>query len=248
MDRIYRKEAAMLLKAKGELFNHSILGRDDKVGTLRDVYLDDEKWVVRYFEVEVDLVGSTGRKVLISPFSIQASDVADNHQITVALTRKQVLDSPGADHDMPVSRLFEEAHARYYGYPFYWDGPYLWGSSPHPVSETASVTASTKGTVAEERRGELKDAEQQARTSHLRSSSEVIGYRIVATDGPLGHVEDILIDDADWRIAEVVVDTRKWLPGKHLRVPVDAVDKIDWATREMRLRITRDEIRNSPKA
>lgn len=59
---------------------------------------------------------------------------------------------------------------------------------------------------------ELKAAERKAAESHLRASSEVIGYSIRAADGAVGHVEDLLIDDGNRAIADLVVDTRNWLP------------------------------------
>lgn len=234
----------MHLKAKGELFGKHLRARDGKIGTVRDVYFDDERWAVRYLEIDTSY-GIGGRKVLVSPRSIERA-AAEDKEIAVALTCEQVEKSPGADQDMPVSRQFEEAHAEYYGYPFYWAGPYLWGDSPHPISGEPSVTLAPNTPDARERTQDLREAEQQARQSHLRSSEEVIGYRIVASDGAIGHVEDFVVDNEDWSIGTMIVDTRNWLPGKNVQVPVSAIRQVDWATREVRLNVTRDEVRNSP--
>ena len=236
----------MLLKAKGQLFGKHLHASDGRIGSVRDVYFDDQRWVVRYLEVDTG-DGIPGRKVLISPASIQRAG-PDDEDVTVALSCEQVRKSPGANEDMPVSRQFEEAHARYYGYPFYWDGPYLWGSSPHPVSGTPPVTAPPGGPVAGERAKELKEAEEQARSSHLHSSDEVIGYRVVATDGTVGHLKDFVIDDADWAITDVIIDPRDWLPGQHVQVPVGAVIEVDWLTREVRLQTARAEVQEAPRA
>jgi hypothetical protein len=37
-------------------------------------------------------------------------------------------------------------------------------------------------------------------TNHLRSTQEVTGYDIHATDGDIGEVEDFIIDDVSWKI------------------------------------------------
>lgn len=37
-----------------------------------------------------------------------------------------------------------------------------------------------------------------------------------ATDGEIGHCSDILIDDRDWTIRYLVVDTGRWLPGRQV--------------------------------
>jgi len=236
----------MLLEAKGELLGKHLVATDGRIGSVRDVYFDDQRWVVRYLEVDAG-TGVPGRKVLISPASIRRDGTGDK-DIAVTLTCEQVRNSPGPDEHRPVSRQFEEAHANYYGYPFYWDGPYLWGSSQHPITGEPSVTTPPQGVTPRERTQDLKEAEEQARESHLRSSDEVIGYRVVATDGPIGHVEDFVVDDTNWAIDRMIVDTRNWLPGKHVLVPVDAVDKVDWLTREMRLKVTRDEVEDAPRA
>jgi hypothetical protein len=85
--------------------------------------------------------------------------------------------------------------------------------------------------------------------SHLLSSAELMGYGLEAPDGEIGHVEDFLVDDESWAIADMVVDTRNWLPGgKRVLVPPTAVAEIDRPAKKVRVRLTRDEVRNSPEA
>src|SRR5208282_5526669 len=47
-----------------------------------------------------------------------------------------------------------------------------------------------------------------------RTRVAVKGYAVHATDGDLGHVENILADDANWDIRYLIIATRNWLPGK----------------------------------
>jgi sporulation protein YlmC with PRC-barrel domain len=85
--------------------------------------------------------------------------------------------------------------------------------------------------------------------SNLLSSAELMGYGLEAPDGEIGHVEDLLVDDESWAIADMVVDTRKWFPGgKRVLVPPTAVAEIDRPAKKVRVRLTRDEVRNSPEA
>lgn len=236
----------MATKLKSDLHGKHIAARDGEIGSVIDSYFDDRHWAVRYLVVDTgDWL--PGQKVLLSPASVSAA-TGDGKSIEVSLTRQQVRDSPGTDAAVPVSRQFEEAHARYYGYPFYWNGPYVWGDSQHPISGEGSVTGNPTGSANRERVRELKEAEQEARESHLRSTGEVTGYRVVATDGPIGHVDDFEFDPRDWSIRAIIIDTRDWLPGGEVRVARDVVDHIDWVTREMRVRATRDEIKGAPKA
>jgi sporulation protein YlmC with PRC-barrel domain len=81
------------------------------------------------------------------------------------------------------------------------------------------------------------------------SSAELMGYGLETPDGEIGHVEDFLVDDESWAIADMVVDTRNWFPGgKRVLVPPAAVAEIDRPAKKVRVRLTRDEVRNSPEA
>jgi hypothetical protein len=80
---------------------------------------------------------------------------------------------------------------------------------------------------------------------HLRSVAAVTGYHIQATDGDIGHVESFLVDDQGWSILYLVIDTRNWLRGTHVLVAPAAVSGIDWSSGEVRLRVTREQVRTS---
>ena len=48
----------------------------------------------------------------------------------------------------------------------------------------------------------------------IRSARGLHKFAIVATDGPIGAIDDFLFDDERWAIRYVVVDTGRWLPGR----------------------------------
>jgi hypothetical protein len=212
-----------------------------------DVYFDDEGWAVRYLVVSTGK-WLPGRKVLISPATLERErDSEPSDGITVALTREQVENAPGIDQDPPISRTLEEAHARYFGYPYYWTGPYLWGPASLPLAPTWPEAAPDRTTLTASAEAQAA-AEERARESHLRSSREVVGYAIRAADGEIGHVEDFLIDDEDWAIRDMIVDTRNWLPGKKVLVPPTAISNIDWNNQRVDVRLTRAELEEAPEA
>lgn len=233
------ERSVMLQKAMQDIRGDAIVARDGEVGSVKDLYFDDERWAVRYLVVDT---GNwlPGRKVLISPASLQE---AGSDTIRVGLTREQVENAPGIDQDPPISRILEAEHARYYGYPYYWTGPYLWGMGAMPVAAPPANPAQQPRAQTEMR----QRAEQEAEASHVRSSAEVVGYAIRAEDGEIGHVEDFVVDDESWAIAGMVVDTRNWLPGKKVVVPPDAIAAVDWNRREVAIRLKRDELKRAPE-
>jgi hypothetical protein len=81
---------------------------------------------------------------------------------------------------------------------------------------------------------------------HLLSGREMAGYRVHASDGWIGQVEDLRVGP-EWSIVALVVSTRDWLlPGWTVEVPARAVDAIDRTQRLVHVRLTRHEVRGLP--
>jgi hypothetical protein len=74
----------------------------------------------------------------------------------------------------------------------------------------------------------------------------VEGYAIEARDGLIGHVEDLLVEDAKWVVRYLVVDTRNWLPGRKVVVAPTWVERVNWQDRTVRMDLSRDEVKKSP--
>jgi hypothetical protein len=94
--------------------------------------------------------------------------------------------------------------------------------------------------------GDEAAAERQAADPHLRSSDAIRGYCVEATDGSIGHLEDFLFDGRSWQIVYLVVDTRDWLPGRHVLVPPQWFTEIDWSARRAVVKVPREAIESSP--
>jgi len=129
----------------------------------------------------------------------------------------------------------------YYGYPYYWGGPNLWGLASYPAGLTVQREAVTKAEAAQARAG------KESADSHLRSTDEVKGYHIEATDGEIGHVEDFIVDDGTWAIRYLEVDTRNWWPGKKVLVSPQWVDNVSWPDSKVYVGLSRETIQNSPE-
>jgi uncharacterized protein YrrD len=223
-----------MLRNVKDVNGYAVVATDGELGSVQDFYFDDEAWAMRYVIVDTGK-WLPGPQVLISPISIGQPDWVAR-QLAVALTRDQVRNSPPIDTRQPVSRQQEQQHLRYYGYPYYWIGPSLWGpvALPTPAlpSESAAVPPSSEADSA---------------ASHLRSCGEVAGYHLQATDGTLGHVEDFLFDDLDWAIRWLVVDTSDWWFGHKVLIAPEWVEGIDWAERRVRVDVTREAVEHAPR-
>ncbi|HUG20985.1 PRC-barrel domain-containing protein, partial [Piscinibacter sp.] len=182
------------------------------------------------------------RKVLLPPSAASATDGAK--PLRVALTREQIDRCPPVETEKTVSRRHEIAQALSFGHPYYWRGPHVRGAGIHPDIVPLTHRQAMPAGDAEALERAARFEQQQAAKSHLRSMREVKGYKAEASDGHVGTVDDFIIDTGTWAIVGIVIDGRKWWPGGHMTVGPDAVERVDWASRSVQLRLERDAVRS----
>jgi hypothetical protein len=219
---------------------YAIEASDGRLGTVSDFLFEDVSWINRWLVVDT---GNwlPGREVLLPPSALGQPDPV-LRQFPVKLTMQQVKDSPDIDTDRPVSRQMESHVYDYFGWDPYWSGGYfpLRGvvATP-PVAPFYQSGSKSRDHVS-------ADIQPNEGDPHLRSIAAVTGYHIQATDGDIGHVKDFLVDNVDWSIRYVVVDTRNWWPGKKVLISPREVRDIDWANRLMHLGVDRQKVKDSP--
>jgi hypothetical protein len=216
------------------IIGFSIQATDGDVGKVHEFYFDDATWTIRYMVAET---GSwlSNRKVLISLVALGKPDLA-LRTFSVNLTCDQVRNSPDIDTEKPVYRQHEVKLHEYYQWPQYWDGGYggTFGITPYPLLEIPSAQKSP-----------ASDWEDDP---HLRSTRQVTGYQIHATNGEIGHVEDFMVDDENWAIRYLVVDTGNWLPGKKVIISPTWIKSVNWADASVYVDRMRESVKNSPDA
>ena len=220
---------------------HSVLqATDGEIGKVEECLFDDEKWTVRYLVVKT---GSwlSGKKVLISPKSVRGVNLWEK-SLLVSLTRKQVEQSPDIDTDKPVSRQMETQFHDYYGWPYYWADAGYWGMAPYPGGIPGSPYHQLDPVGPSRLEGGQKRGDP-----HLRSTREVTGYGIEASDDGFGHVQDFIVDDASWGIRYLVIDTMNFWPSKSVVLAPEWVDSISWTDRRIRVGLSKESIKSSPE-
>ena len=237
-----------MLKNLKDLQGYALRATDGDVGTVKDFYFDDDRWVVRYLVVET---GSwlASRKVLISPFSLGVPD-QDEKVVPVSITCEQVKHSPDIDTDKPVSRQHESDYLGYYGYPVYWDSIGIWGAGGVPglMLPGAGLAPSGAGVLEADRSIAAEQAERHRDDDpHLRSCKSVTGYHIKAQDGEIGHVQGFIAEEASWQIRYLVIDTSNWWVGHQVLVAPQWIQEVIWTEQVVAVDMTRDAIQNAPE-
>jgi hypothetical protein len=171
--------------------------------------------------------------VLLPPRAFGRFDHAGK-ALSVNLTRQQIENSPPIESHQPVSRQYETDYYQYYGWPAYWNGGALLGLAAYPV-----VMQPTKEEqAAEEHRHDQDDP-------HLRSAHAVTGYRLQASDGAIGHLRGLRVDDRSWTIRDLAVETGPWYAGKEILISPGKVERISHEKSKIFVNLTQAEIRQT---
>jgi len=74
--------------------------------------------------------------------------------------------------------------------------------------------------------------------------SDIVGYKVAATDGDIGKV-DKATHETD--ASSIVVDTGPWILGRKVLLPAGVVQRIDHAEEKVYVDRTKEEIKNAPE-
>ena len=223
-----------MLRSLKDLEHYTVTATDGVVGSVVGFLLDDESWAIRY--LVVDRIHSAGPRVLVTPISFRKAD-SSTRTFHLDLTREKVENSPSIDTDEPVSRQHERDLFGYYGYPYYWGNPGLWGAGIYP-----GLLAKTDRPHAP-----IEATSKHADDVHLRSTNELRGYHIQGTDAAVGHLDDLVVDDETWKVRYLVIDTSNWWVGRRVLVAPAWARTISWEQRKIRVDLTRQAIKGSPE-
>src|SRR5215831_15369930 len=221
-----------MISAK-RLYGKTIDARDGHIGSVHDLYFDDQVWTILYLVIDS---GNwlPGRNVLIAPDAI-LQPWHGEAGLPLNLTKDQIRSSPDIDTTQPVSRKAEHLLHSHYGWIPHWAGPGVPVAPPPPQQIAAAE---------EEGREGVEEAESPS-DRHLRSTKEVMGCRLLATDREIGRVVDFILDDDCKRILFLAIDLEEWLSEKEILVPARIISKIDWASSRVKVEVSRRVIEAS---
>ena len=215
------------LRKLSDLINYGFMATDGEIGHFKQIYFDDLHWQVRYLVLQT---GNwlMGRQVLLVPAAINKID-DNNKRIHVDISCEQIEKSPPVDSQQPVSQHYQQQYYSYYGWEPYWTTDPLFLEIP-PVPPLITP-----------------EQAQKPDNPHLRSSEEVTGYKLETMDGPVGHIEDLIVDNQTWAVRYLEIDTRNLLPGRHVLMSPAWVEQVDWAKRHFEIELPKELVKNAPE-
>jgi len=190
---------------------------DGDLGVLKDFYIDDETWMIRF--VVVAAGGPAGRPVLISSTADCGPPDWNLQLLHVGLTIEDVLNSPDIDTEKPVSRQQELLADAYY--------------------ERAGMGPELARVRRRLRQSSVEDA-------HLRSFEEIRSYEVHGIDGPAGKADDVIVDDSSWE-GQYIVVVEPGSPFSKVLVSLDWITSVSWADRALHLDLPVEALRSCPQ-
>lgn len=79
-----------------------------------------------------------------------------------------------------------------------------------------------------------------------RTISSLSGYRMEATDGEIGKVEEFYFDDQTWTVRYLILQTENWLSGRKVLISPVALIKGPSKPGTFMVDLTQDQVRKSP--
>ncbi|MFO7577567.1 MAG: PRC-barrel domain-containing protein, partial [Pelovirga sp.] len=203
-----------------------------EIGKVKEFFFDEQHWAIRYLVADT-VNWHTGRQVMISPGAMMAVNT-EKQMIDINLTKEQIARSPSLTDDAPLPRPFENIYGGLAGRPLSWGAPEMWQDEP------------SGGDHDQEKRSQDTHQENAGKPC-LRSSHEITGSHIRATDGELGHVEDCLIDVKTWAIRYLIIDTRHWSLGRKALISSKWIERGDWLKAQAYVNLAREAIKKAPE-
>lgn len=120
-----------MLRTLKELHDYTIGAVDGVIGHVKDLYLDDEAWAVRYLIVDTSNWW-LGHQFLVAPQWIEGVSWAER-TVSVKLTRQAVKDAPAFE---PTGSLTREDEARLYEH---YSRTGYWTAGEEPTTEVSPI-------------------------------------------------------------------------------------------------------------
>ena len=221
------------------LHGYTIEAEDGRIGIVTDFLFDDRSWQCRWLVVDTgDWLND--RKVLLHPSALVKVD-HDQKFFSVNLTRQKVQDSPRLIDHHPVSQQFEVSQYKYYG----WDP--FWGSGLYGFSKAGEFAGPARYFGGPNLAASDDIAWQESDPDpHLRSMAEISSYHVHATDGDIGHVENMLVDDSSLGVRYLIVDTSNWWFGKRVLMSPFAITGISYDEEHIAVNVNKETVKGSP--
>jgi hypothetical protein len=227
-----------MFRSLNDLIGYSVRTENGDAGKVNNFYFDDLNWFVRYMIIDTGGLFDANR-LFISPVVIEHID-RENQTILLKLTTERIAASPNMSDRQGLTRGDEVAIHEFFNWPAYWE-----------EAGVPAVEAGLSGWSVTEMMTDVEGKHREATGGQertLRNFTEMAGYRIISRDeGEVARLDDILVNDEDWRIMYMIGKVSGLLPGKNVLLSPAWISQTRYEQEEIAMDLTAETLRNSPE-
>jgi hypothetical protein len=82
--------------------------------------------------------------------------------------------------------------------------------------------------------------------AHLRSCRGIRNYGISASDGNIGNVQGMLVEEETWVVRYFIVNTSNWWLGHQVLIAPSWIREVNWLDASIDVDLTRQQVQESP--
>lgn len=211
---------------------------DGEIGKVHEFLFNDRIWRIDYLVARVGRWPDE-RLILIPRNDLKRTD-RKRKEVSVNLTVERVKKCPGISADEPVSRRKEMGVLNYLKLPDLWAA-----HRPHTIGKRTPV----KKPVTEELQSIKERLSAEAHGNpDLRSSRDVIGYRVRCADAEIGDVEDLLVEDESWEIKYMIVKRGGLFSGGvDILIASADIGGIEWEESNVFVKLPAEEVESKSR-
>lgn len=218
-----------MLQNLKHLYGRHLAALDGEIGEVKDFIFDDRSWEIRFVvAATADWLAVPQVQIATEAFVVPLIGTARQagEPARVRLTRAQI--APGSAHQPRLAAAVRPARARADS-----------GSGGDSCRATAGVVQEIASDPPSSTSGPLRDR-------HLHHALTVQGWRVVATDAPLGTVIGFMAEGHTWSIRQLIVEAGPWYARETVLLRRDQVACIRAADSTVMLNRCVVECRQTP--
>lgn len=210
------------------LRDRPLIASDGKIGEVREFYFSEKNWAIRYLVISIRS-WFDDRLALIPVHALERINPKDK-TISVRLNKQQILQAASVECENPVPEQHNEQIKQSEGKQLQYISSLL---ASAPPQDDASVAPKAKMAVQD---------------PHLRCSEELRRkFTLKIYDGKIGLIEGFIIEDDQWRLRYLVLQTSVLLSDKLVLIPPQWIDSISFEQREILVGLPWSLIKEAPE-
>ncbi|MHA6251605.1 PRC-barrel domain-containing protein [Oceanobacillus sp. CAU 1775] len=214
-----------------KLLTYNIAATDGEMGKVKDLYMEDKTWHIRYAIVDTRR-WLAERKVLLPPSSFSRIN-EEEEVLEVEYDKEMIKKSPPVPEESDLTHDKENQLIKYFGWSRDFNEKPLISGEHRVIGVFKTDNEMTREPVDYEREQLIENH----RDNNLRSHEEIIGARVHGSNGKLGKVVDFIYDE-NWIIKYMVTQSAALLKDGYSYCSVNEIASIDWFEGDVYLDIT----------